>query len=49
MGIPNVALPVSRRLELVIEGGPRPRLGQALRELWSFRHTVLAFAERECV
>jgi len=47
VGIPNVALPVSRRLELVIEGGPRPRLGQALRELWSFRHTVLAFAERD--
>src|SRR5439155_14433092 len=35
------------RLELVIEGGPRPRLGQALRELWGFRHTVLAFAERD--
>jgi len=47
VGIPNVALPVSRRLELVIEGGPRPRLGRALRELWSFRHTVLAFAERD--
>jgi ABC-type polysaccharide/polyol phosphate export permease len=35
------------RIELVIEGGPRPRLGQALRELWAFRHTVLAFAERD--
>src|SRR5437667_11708121 len=33
------------KIELVIEGGPRPRLGQALRELWAFRHTVLAFAE----
>jgi lipopolysaccharide transport system permease protein len=39
-------LPV-RRLELVIDGGPRPRLGQALRELWAFRHTILAFAERD--
>lgn len=34
-------------LELTIEGGPRPRLGQALRELWAFRGTVLAFAERD--
>lgn len=33
--------------ELVIEGGPRPRLGQALRELWAFRGTVVAFAERD--
>ena len=39
-------LPVSR-LELVIEGGPRPRLGQALRELWAFRYTIVAFAERD--
>lgn len=42
----EAALPADR-LELVIEGGPRPRLGQALRELWTFRHTVLAFAERD--
>src|SRR5439155_22031717 len=35
------------KIELVIEGGPRPRLGQALREFWAFRHTVLAFAERD--
>src|SRR5438876_359919 len=35
------------KIELIIEGGPRPRLGQALRELWAFRHTVLAFAERD--
>lgn len=34
------------RIELVIEGGPHLRLVQALRELWAFRPTVLAFAER---
>jgi ABC-type polysaccharide/polyol phosphate export permease len=34
-------------IELVIEGGPRPRLAQALRELWAFRGTILAFAERD--
>ncbi len=34
-------------LELVIEGGPRLRLRQALRELWAFRWTVWAFAERD--
>jgi len=34
-------------VELTIEGGPRPRLGQALVELWAFRGTVLAFAERD--
>jgi lipopolysaccharide transport system permease protein len=39
-------LPVAG-FELIIEGGPRPRLGQALLELWAFRHTVLAFAERD--
>lgn len=33
--------------ELVIEGGPGRRLGRALRELWSFRGTILAFAERD--
>ncbi len=42
MDAPHAAVSVSR-LELVIEGGPRPRLGQALRELWAFRYTVLAF------
>src|SRR5205807_6780717 len=46
MGIRAATLPV-RRPELVIDGGPRPRLGQALRELWAFWHTVLAFAERD--
>src|SRR5947208_2227586 len=35
------------KIELIIDGGPRPRLGQALRELWAFRHTALAFAERD--
>lgn len=35
------------RLERVFEGGPRPHLGRALLELWAFRHTVLAFAERD--
>jgi ABC-type polysaccharide/polyol phosphate export permease len=33
--------------ELVIEGGPRPRLGRAVRELAAFRPVVLAFAERD--
>jgi ABC-type polysaccharide/polyol phosphate export permease len=33
--------------ELVIEGGPSPRLTPALRELWAYRATVLAFAERQ--
>lgn len=33
-------------IELVIEGGPRPRLVQALRELWAYRSTLFAFAER---
>ncbi len=35
------------RVELVIEGSPRLRLGQAVRELWAFRWTILAFAERD--
>ena len=34
-------------LEFVIESGPRPRVLQSLRELWAYRHTVLAFAERD--
>src|SRR5439155_8352333 len=33
---------------LVIEGGPRPHVAQSLRELWGFRGTILAFAERDC-
>jgi lipopolysaccharide transport system permease protein len=33
--------------ELVIEGGPRPRLRHSLRELWLFRAIVAAFAERD--
>jgi ABC-type polysaccharide/polyol phosphate export permease len=35
------------RAELLIDGGPKPRLLQALGELWAFRGTVLAFAERD--
>ncbi len=35
------------RVEFVIEGSPRLRLGQAVRELWAFRWTILAFAERD--
>src|SRR5436190_23240977 len=34
-------------IELVIEGRPRPRLRQALRELRAYRGTILAFAERD--
>jgi lipopolysaccharide transport system permease protein len=34
-------------VELIVEGGPRLRLMQSLRELWSFRATILAFAERD--
>lgn len=34
--------------ELVTDGGQSPRLIQCLRELWLFRGTVLAFAERDC-
>jgi ABC-type polysaccharide/polyol phosphate export permease len=38
---------MSRPLELVIEGGPRPRLGASVRELAAFRSIILAFAERD--
>ncbi len=31
----------------MLEASARPTLGQALRELWAFRGTVLAFAERD--
>jgi lipopolysaccharide transport system permease protein len=34
-------------IEVVIEATPRARLGQALRELWAFRNTIMAFAERD--
>lgn len=37
---------MSAQPELVIEGSPRPALGRALRDLWAFRETTLAFAER---
>jgi ABC-type polysaccharide/polyol phosphate export permease len=43
----NVVAQSPTRLELIIDGGPRPRLAQSLRELWAFRHTVLVFAERD--
>ena len=32
--------------ELIVEGIPKPRLLRSLRELWAYRGTVLAFAER---
>lgn len=34
-------------VELVVEGGHRPALGQGLRELWAYREVVWAFAERD--
>ena len=34
-------------VELVMEGGPRPPLRTALRELWSYKSTIFAFAERD--
>lgn len=37
----------TNRIELVVEATPRPMLRQALRELWAFRHTIIAFAERD--
>ena len=39
---------MSAPVELVIEGGPRPHVAQSLRQLWAFRGTILAFAERDC-
>ncbi len=33
--------------ELIIDGRPRPNTAQALRELWAYRGTVAAFAERD--
>lgn len=33
--------------ESVVEGGPRPKLGSALKELWKHRSLILAFAERD--
>jgi lipopolysaccharide transport system permease protein len=38
---------MSNSVELVLEASARPRLIGALRELWSFRGTILAFAERD--
>jgi ABC-type polysaccharide/polyol phosphate export permease len=37
----------SNTAELVLEASARPRLISALRELWAFRGTILAFAERD--
>ncbi len=37
----------SNTIELVLEASARPKLIGALRELWSFRGTILAFAERD--
>lgn len=42
-----MASPPTHRMEIVVEATPRPRLGQALRELWAFRNTIMAFAERD--
>jgi lipopolysaccharide transport system permease protein len=35
------------RIEILVETTPCPKLGQALRELWAFRNTIMAFAERD--
>jgi len=37
----------SNTVELVLEASARPKLLGSLRELWSFRGTILAFAERD--
>jgi lipopolysaccharide transport system permease protein len=37
----------SNTVEVVLEASARPKLVGALRELWSFRGTILAFAERD--
>ena len=39
------ASPTPFELEIVATG--RPRLAQSLRELWAYRGTILAFAERD--
>jgi hypothetical protein len=36
-----------KRMELVIDGAPARRLGSALAEVWVFRGTIRAFAERD--
>lgn len=48
-GIPVIGHVAARatRPELILEATGRPTLRQALRELWSFRGTILAFAERD--
>lgn len=42
-----MARAATSQIEIVVEATPRPRLGQALRELWAFRNTIMAFAERD--
>ena len=37
----------SNTVEIVLEASAQPRLIGALRELWSFRGTIIAFAERD--
>ena len=37
----------STPIELELVATRRPSLAQSLRELWSFRGTILAFAERD--
>ena len=41
------AMNSQKRTELVIEGAPARRLGSALAEVWVFRGTIRAFAERD--
>lgn len=38
---------MAQQVELIIKGGPRLPLIQALREFWAYRNTVFAFAERD--
>lgn len=33
--------------EMIIEGRPRRRVGETLREIWAFRDTIRAYAERD--
>ena len=39
--------PLAPAPELIVDAGGRPKLRTALRELWAFRRTALAFAERD--
>jgi ABC-type polysaccharide/polyol phosphate export permease len=42
-----MALARGAKPELAMEGGSTPRIADALRELWLFRRTVVAFGERD--